>query len=184
MSLGLKWLFPKESNFHLTPSEGAGLPLSQGTINRLVVQLGFEPSLRVSKTPVRPIHHWTFVKGFQSDHIGFQSCIHGLATSDILFPYSLHFLGFLSEPVNQVYFPCGCSTFVKHSAQHVDIGLKRGSVCRASVSPVATSCISTARTSIASLSWLDARNLRVNLRTSHSMNTQPKTCRICLWMRL
>ena len=84
MSLGLKWLFPKESNFHLTPSEGAGLPLSQGTINRLVVQLGFEPSLRVSKTPVRPIHHWTFVKGFQSDHIGFQSCIHGLATSDIV----------------------------------------------------------------------------------------------------
>ena len=84
MSLGLKWLFPKESNFHLTPSEGAGLPLSQGTINRLVVQLGFEPSLRVSKTPVRPIHHWTFVKWFQSDHIGFQSCIPGLATSDIV----------------------------------------------------------------------------------------------------
>ena len=50
----------------------------------LVVQLGFEPSLRVSKTPVQPIHHWTFVKGFQSDHIGFRSCIHGLATSDIV----------------------------------------------------------------------------------------------------
>ena len=64
------------------------------------------------------------MKGFQSDHNVFQSCIRGLATSDVLFPYSLHFLGFLSEPVNQVYFTCGCFSCEKHSALHVYIGLK------------------------------------------------------------
>lgn len=100
------WLFPKESNFHLTPSEGAGLPLSQGTIKHLAGDERVERSLSVSKTDLLPLQQ-SPMKGFQSDHNVFRSCIRGLATPDVLFPYSLHFLGFLSEPVNQVYFTCG-----------------------------------------------------------------------------
>ena len=88
-------------------SESSVLPgYTKGQWKLLAGDERVERSLSVSKTDLLPLQQ-SPMKGFQSDHNVFRSCIRGLATSDVLFPYSLHFLGFLSEPVNQVYFTCG-----------------------------------------------------------------------------
>ena len=135
MSLGLEMVVPERVELSPYSFRGSWTAIIPG--NNLVVQLGFEPSLRVSKTPVRPIHHWTFVKGFQSDHIGFQSCIPGLATSDIV-PVLVAFSGKPIRARQSSVLPMWLFLEQEHSAQHVYIGLKRGSVCRASSVPVAT----------------------------------------------
>ena len=126
MSLGLKWLFPKESNFHLTPSEGAGLPLSQGTINRLVVPLGFAPrpyTFKGCRTAIIPWNirervsirpHWFSILYTWACNIRHRSrtrCI---------------FWVFYLNPSIKCTSHVAVSLARNHSAQHVYIGLKIG----------------------------------------------------------